>query len=156
LVIVPSAFHLSKLPSHLHNATRVVMNGLVDASPAAAAASDPTQSSDPQPSDPPPPHPPCRAIDTFVYASAPNRGLEEVLRSWPAVRQGAPGARLKVFYGLHAKDAQLRQMMGMDEEGFAAWKGSMLLLLQQDGVQYIGEVCANINIISHYIVIELY
>ena len=126
---MPSAFHLSKLDPILHSSTRVVLNGLNDNSVFSEDDTDTTLRS-------------CRSIDTFIYASAPNRGLEHVLRSWTTIRSQAPSARLRVFYGFtSSKDAQLRHMMGLGEESFLAWKHSIELLLEQDGVEYVGEVC---------------
>ena len=35
----------------------------------------------------------------FIYASAPNRGLEQVLTQWPRICAAIPGAHLHVYYG---------------------------------------------------------
>ena len=35
----------------------------------------------------------------FIYASAPNRGLEQVLQQWPRIYATIPGASLHVYYG---------------------------------------------------------
>ena len=35
----------------------------------------------------------------FMYASAPNRGLKEVLLGWKDIKQAIPNAELTVYYG---------------------------------------------------------
>lgn len=50
----------------------------------------------------------------FVYASAPNRGLQDVLEVvWPVIHTAYPMATLEVFYGLSTRhEAMLRLMLG--------------------------------------------
>jgi glycosyltransferase involved in cell wall biosynthesis len=75
----------------------------------------------------------------FVYGSAPNRGLDLVLRSWAAIRARLPGAVLEVYYGFTA--AVSRHMEGaLGKQGYGEWLDSMQALLRQDGVQYFGAV----------------
>lgn len=125
IVAVPSAFHKEKIPQHLRKFTRVVMNGIsYDALTALSTEAKP-----------------CRRSNVFIYASAPNRGLEDVLRSWSRIKQAAPAAVLRVFYGFSSsKDAQLQQMMGMSTGNYLQWKTNVTSMLDQDGVEYVGEV----------------
>ena len=37
--------------------------------------------------------------NNFIYASAPNRGLEIVLKAWPFIKKALPDAKLEVFMG---------------------------------------------------------
>ena len=90
----------------------------------------------------------------FVYGSSPVRGLEQVLRVWPRIRNTLisqvgvglelghtelPTPTLTVYYGFptHVTE-QLQKSMGVLQ--FATWKEEMELLLKQDGVVYIGSV----------------
>ena len=122
-IVVPSAFHKTKMPKYLLNKTSIVPNGLSEAIPSV-------------------PNDSCRNLLRFVYASAPNRGLENVLKVWKDIRNHAPRAELRIFYGFSpSKDAQLQRSMGLDNIQYDKWKGMMLKLLQQDGIEYVGEVC---------------
>ena len=76
--------------------------------------------------------------DHFIYASAPNRGLVEVLRAWPRIRAGVgPGATLHVYYGFTPKFLK----WGAARMGnFDAWLADTKALLDQPGVVYVGLV----------------
>lgn len=37
--------------------------------------------------------------NVFVYGSAPNRGLYQVLQAWPSILKQIPNAKLQIFYG---------------------------------------------------------
>ena len=75
----------------------------------------------------------------FIYASAPNRGLEYVLKLWPLIKKSIPGATLEVYYGFGGKvDLMLSNMMG--HNAFTSWKEEMLMLLTQEGIDYKGMV----------------
>jgi len=41
----------------------------------------------------------------FVYASSPDRGLDNLLDLWPEIYDAIPGAKLDIFYGWNAIDA---------------------------------------------------
>ena len=83
----------------------------------------------------------------FVYGSAPNRGLETVLKHWPLIKQQLPSAVLEVFYGFSpAFDNFGRQHLGAN---FEDWRQGMLQLLKQDGIEYRGMV-------SHQVLAEAY
>ena len=72
--------------------------------------------------------------DIFVYGSSPNRGLEEVLKVWPAIKRFIPTATLEVYYGFNANvDIQLGRQMG---SSYTNWKQKLLRLLGQEGVYY--------------------
>lgn len=45
----------------------------------------------------------------FVYASSPDRGLEELLEMWPAIHERIPGSMLHVFYGFRDIYRQMEQ-----------------------------------------------
>lgn len=74
----------------------------------------------------------------FVYGSAPNRGLEFVLRAWPQIRAAIPEAQLTVFYGF----TQAFDRWGATEiSEFAVWKFEMETLVNTlPGVHYAGLV----------------
>lgn len=77
-------------------------------------------------------------MDTFVYGSAPNRGLEQLLKLWPRIRDThsaltgrsvSNGTRLEVFYGFtDAVKQQLEKTLGPTY--FAQWHADMLQLLE--------------------------
>jgi predicted O-linked N-acetylglucosamine transferase (SPINDLY family) len=80
----------------------------------------------------------------FIYASAPNRGLREVLLAWPGIRAGIkramPGVepRLEVYYGFSPSFLKYgKSMMG---DSFEPWLAEMKQMLRQDGVAYFGMV----------------
>jgi glycosyltransferase involved in cell wall biosynthesis len=95
--------------------------------------------------------PPQRMRNSFVYASAPNRGLETVLQCWGEIRrriaaqerasaanQRSPAeATLTVYYGF--SPAFLKWGRGA-MAGFEAWLERMRTLLLQPGVRYVGMV----------------
>lgn len=75
----------------------------------------------------------------FIYGSAPNRGLEYVLRSWKRIKINIPSAILKIYYGF--TDSVIKSMKeSMGETQFSVWYEDIQNLLQQDGVEYIGSV----------------
>ena len=75
----------------------------------------------------------------FIYASAPNRGLEYVLKLWPFIKEKISTAKLEVYYGFGEKiDIMLSGMMGFS--AFHIWKEEMMTLLKQDGIIYKGMV----------------
>lgn len=86
--------------------------------------------------------------DIFIYGSAPNRGLEQVLKVWPIVKRHIPTATLLVYYGFNDNvDIQLSRHMG--EGDYFLWKEEILSLLNQEGVSYIGSV-------DHYTLLTAY
>lgn len=74
----------------------------------------------------------------FIYASAPNRGLEQLLTIWPLIYDGLNGdAELWVYYGFtDAFQSWARSHMS----DFDTWMLHMRRLLDQDGVRYVGMV----------------
>lgn len=117
-VFVQSEFHRSKLPSYLHAFTHVLTHGL-DALYHSTVSTINISNSN----------------TAFIYASAPNRGLEPVLTNWGIIRKMIPGATLDVYYGLGGRlDEQLSKMV----PDYSLWKEKMMRLLQQDGVRYHG------------------
>ena len=80
----------------------------------------------------------------FVYVSAPNRGLEDVLEMWALIREGVnigqlrKAARLDVYYGFTVAFLKWgRRNRGAE---FERWLAHMHGLLKQDGVHYHGLV----------------
>lgn len=70
-----------------------------------------------------------------IYSSAPNRGLEFLLRNWGSLRAVRPEATLHVYYGWEIFDALNRNNPSM-----LKWKQEMLALLDQEGVTDHGRV----------------
>lgn len=66
---------------------------------------------------------PPRIATRFVFASAPNRGLQDVLEVvWPAIHADYPMATLEVFYGLSSRhEAMLRWMLAGHPPPVPAW-----------------------------------
>lgn len=67
----------------------------------------------------------------LVYASAPGRGLETLLISFPSIRKHLPGARLKIF------SSQSMYQVKDDIDGFSSYYE---LARSLPGVEYIGGV----------------
>jgi glycosyltransferase involved in cell wall biosynthesis len=65
-----------------------------------------------------------------IYTSAPNRGLECLLRSWPSIRAEVTDAELHLYYGWTFWD---ETHLGIEVERNR--KSSILHLLQQDGIR---------------------
>jgi protein O-GlcNAc transferase len=73
----------------------------------------------------------------FIYGSAPNRGLETVLRVWPQIKSAIPNATLAVYYGFTTSFVS----WGTSHmNGFQQWREEMEHLLKQPGVEYYGLV----------------
>ena len=75
----------------------------------------------------------------FIYGSAPNRGLEIILREWGSIKAAIPDAILEVYYGFTAGvDARLGKTYG--KIAYREWREMMIGLLSQDGIRYYGAV----------------
>ena len=79
----------------------------------------------------------------FIYASAPNRGLREVLLAWPYIREqimknSHVEPRLEVYYGFSPSFLKYGKSLMGDE--FESWLAEMKNMLQQEGVKYFGMV----------------
>ena len=74
----------------------------------------------------------------FTYGSQPTRGLQTLLRLWPAIRQRLPEACLHVYYGF--TDAVIAFAKVNLGKNYDVWKSEMDELLLQDGVHYHGLV----------------
>lgn len=72
----------------------------------------------------------------FIYASSPDRGLLELLRSWPQIRDNIPDAELHVFYGF--RDVYMKQAARSQRAYNTMF--SIKELIGQDGVHSHGMV----------------
>lgn len=70
----------------------------------------------------------------FVWCSSPDRGLEELLKMWPLIKQAMPSATLKIFYGWDYFNSSLH----VPEQRM--FKERIRELIKQDGVQWCGRV----------------
>ena len=111
-----SHFHVSLLPPHAHPWALVTPNSL---DPSFFVQGD-------------------NLPQRFVYGSAPNRGLELVLRSWPRIRSSlvAPNPELWVYYGF---TKAFKEYGRKTIPRFDRWMEDMETLLKQEGVRYLGE-----------------
>ncbi|CAM9221466.1 unnamed protein product [Discosporangium mesarthrocarpum] len=110
-----SKYHISMLSEPLRSMGKVVPNGI-----------DPLFLADGE-----------NRPDVFVYGSSPSRGLEAVLRMWPRIRTGVPTATLEIYYGFSDSfNAWGRRHITRFDE----WMSDMMLLLEQDGIDYRGMV----------------
>lgn len=79
-----------------------------------------------------------RSDRRFIYASAPNRGLQQLLQIWPIIFEGlGRRAELWVYYGF--TDAFMRWGR-INIPRFDEWMLTMQRLLRQEGVNYVGLV----------------
>lgn len=81
-ILVLSQFHKSTLPNIADDKVLVSCNGIER--PASASSKPPVAR---------------RHVRQCIYASAPSRGLECLLRMWPYIRERVPDATLRVHYG---------------------------------------------------------
>ena len=70
-----------------------------------------------------------------IYTSAPDRGLETLLKMWPKIKEKAPDAELHWFYGWETYDK-----LHAGKADKIAWKEKILKLLDQPGVFDEGRV----------------
>lgn len=70
----------------------------------------------------------------FIYASAPNRGLLQLLQMWENIRKAMPDATLQIFYGWEWWDKW------GGEAKFPGLKSMIIQLCQQEGVEWKGRV----------------
>ncbi len=71
---------------------------------------------------------------SFLWSSAPDRGLLEVLTLWSKIKEALPDATLKIFYGWGYYDRSL------GFPGQRELKSKILELLKQEGVEWVGRV----------------
>lgn len=86
---------------------------------------------------------------SMVYASSPDRGLENLLEIWPVVRKHYPEATLDVFYGWHSVD---RILALRPNHPLAHLKNRILTLLYQvnDGsINWVDRV-SRTELAKHY------
>jgi predicted O-linked N-acetylglucosamine transferase (SPINDLY family)/glycosyltransferase involved in cell wall biosynthesis/tetratricopeptide (TPR) repeat protein len=78
---------------------------------------------------------------SFIYASAPNRGLDMLLREWGWIREQLPSAQLHVYYGF--TQGFMRYLtIARGDQGAKEWVDDVKQLLEQPGVTYHGMVSA--------------
>jgi glycosyltransferase involved in cell wall biosynthesis len=83
---------------------------------------------------------PKRIETRFIYASAPNRGLEELLRIWPVIYERLEqreDVELVVYYGF---TKAFMKWGKANMQNFETWMSNMRELLNQKGVRYVGMV----------------
>ena len=114
-VFVLSDFHARTLPDHARPKAFVTPNGI-----------DPAFLVDGE-----------NRWDRFAYGSAPNRGLYDVLKVWPRVREAIPSATLVVYYGFSPAFVKWGARNVPDFDG---WRAKVEELLEQPGVEYAGMV----------------
>lgn len=78
-----------------------------------------------------------RDIDTMIWASSYDRGLDFVLQNWEEIKRRLPEAKLKIFYGWDTFDAlaKLRNDHNMNN-----FKEKMQELMEQEGIEHVGKV----------------
>jgi glycosyltransferase involved in cell wall biosynthesis len=72
-----------------------------------------------------------RIVDRFVYASSPDRGLEQALSYWPKIREQLPEAEFHIYYGFD----NFRRMRGP-----IAYEHHIMELAKQPGVVWRGRL----------------
>jgi len=70
----------------------------------------------------------------FIYASAPNRGLLQLLQMWKSIKKEMPDATLQIFYGWEWWDKW------GGEAKFPGLKSMIIQLCQQEGIEWKGRV----------------
>lgn len=75
-----------------------------------------------------------RHLHRFIWASSPDRGLEQLLAMWSLIKKTWADAELKIFYGWEYFDKSLFL------EGQRQIKEKLRKLIRQDGVKWCGRV----------------
>lgn len=76
----------------------------------------------------------------FIYASAPNRGLEELLRIWPQIYDANPQVRLFIYYGFSESFMKWGNQTMPDFESWINHINGTITNLATKGVTYVGMV----------------
>jgi len=71
----------------------------------------------------------------LIYTSSPDRGLDIALFMWPEIKKAYPDATLDVYYGFDVFDK-----VAINNPERQEWKRGVMLMLQQDGINYHGRV----------------
>lgn len=71
----------------------------------------------------------------IIYTSSADRGLEHLLKMWPAIKKAVPQATLHNFYGF-----QLFESFYKDNPASMTWLKKMKEMLKQDGVTDHGRI----------------
>jgi glycosyltransferase involved in cell wall biosynthesis len=78
---------------------------------------------------------PMRRPHSFIWSSSPDRGLDELLSWWPAIRQLWPDASLNIYYGWDNVNAMLDSRPWL-----ASFKARVQQLARQPGVTWHGRI----------------
>ncbi|MCR4285331.1 MAG: glycosyltransferase, partial [Candidatus Kaiserbacteria bacterium] len=83
----------------------------------------------------------------FIYASSYDRGLDNVLKMWPVIREKHPQATLDIYYGWNTYDAMMNQRQGTPQgdymKQYKAQIVGMMTQLAPYGVREVGRVSQN-------------
>jgi glycosyltransferase involved in cell wall biosynthesis len=69
-----------------------------------------------------------------LYASSPDRGLEELLRDWPRIRECLPGLELHVTYGWHRYEVCADRLPPGQQAAAREFRRRLAALLRQPGI----------------------
>jgi glycosyltransferase involved in cell wall biosynthesis len=70
-----------------------------------------------------------RGEHRFVYASSPDRGLEQALNYWPKIKEALPDAEFHIYYGwqnyerMNAPREYQRHIMELAQQPGVVWRG---------------------------------
>ncbi|GBG28190.1 UDP-N-acetylglucosamine--peptide N-acetylglucosaminyltransferase 110 kDa subunit [Hondaea fermentalgiana] len=117
-VLAISRFHVSSMPEDVQRSTVVIGNGL--------QSTYFTQGGN--------------ANNEFIYASAPNRGLEQLLRVWPRIRASISDARLRIYYGFSPSFMRWGATSIHEFETWVHQLNTTIQTLAAEGVEYVGMV----------------
>lgn len=73
----------------------------------------------------------------FIYSSSPDRGLDALLDMWPKIREIAPEANLRVFYGFDNWNKSITRRGDAEQ---AAFRDRVTAGLKQPGIEVFGRV----------------
>ena len=83
----------------------------------------------------------------FIYASSYDRGLDNVLKMWPSIREKHPKATLDIYYGWNTYDAMMNQRQGTPQGDYMKrYKDQIVGMITQlapYGVREVGRVSQN-------------
>ncbi len=83
----------------------------------------------------------------FVYASSYDRGLDNVLKMWPVIKENCPEATLDIYYGWNTYDAMMNARQGTPHgDAMRQYKNQIVGMMTQLaplGVREVGRVSQN-------------
>lgn len=79
-----------------------------------------------------------RVPDTMLYCSSPDRGLVQLVKDWPSVKEHHPKLELRVAYGFRNFQAN-----EASDPRAGTWERNLLKMMEVAGIEYLGQLSKN-------------